>query len=594
MSSGEDLASMVRFGVFEVDLRTGELRKHGLKIKLRDQSFQVLKLLLDRPGQLVTREELQRNLWAGDTFVDFDRGLNKAINRLRAALGDSAAAPQFIETLPKRGYRFIAMQLRFPTAERLGVAMPTVSPNPLRVPSIAVLPFANMSSSHDDDYFSDGLAEEILNLLARIPGLKVSARTSSFAFRGEKLSVRQIAEALGVGTILEGSVRRAGNRIRVTVQIVNGADGYRLWSERYDRQLTDVFATQEEIAASVGAALEVKLGAQPPAPPRHQPKLPAYEAFLKGRHQYFKNTPDAVARARYYFEQAIALDPEYAEPHVGLGLHYFFLEAYGKRSAAEVLPLVRLEAKKALDIFPSDPGAHALLGVVAATADYNWNEAEKHFLHAMAADPVPPEVRVRYALYNLLPRGRFQEAIAVIEKGLEQDPLSVLFRSYLSYILNSAGLYNRAIEEARKSLEIDEGLWATHSMMANSYAFQGMFAEALEWAESAYRLAPWDSGAMGLLAGLYSCRGDTRRAKSILAQPMPIGMGMVFYHLLRSELDAAADWYGKGIEQHAPFAVVWATHSFAKPLRANSHWPALARMINLPEEASEVERTAVT
>jgi serine/threonine protein kinase/tetratricopeptide (TPR) repeat protein len=475
---------------------------------------------------------------------------------------------------------------RFQSMTEIRAALNQVFTEPVAVqPSIAVLPFANMSSSKDDEYFSDGLAEEILNVLAHIPELKVTARTSSFAFRGEKLDIRKIADTLGVRTILQGSVRHAGNRIRVATQLINAADGYHLWSERYDRELLDVFAIQDEIAAAIAGALQVKLAGKPAGKAPHQPNLPAYEAFLKGRHQYFKNTLDTVTRAREYFVQAIELDPEYAEPHAGLGLSYFFLWGYGARPATEMMPLMRAEAQNALDLFASEPGAHALLGVIAATYDYNWKEAEEHFARAMAANPVPPEVRVRHALYNLLPRGRFQEAIKEIEKGIEQDPLSILFRSYLSFILNVAGMYDRAIAEARKSLEIEEGFWATHSMMAHAYAFQGMFAEAIEWAEEAYRLAPWDPNAVGFLAGLQSRAGDEKRANEILAGATSAGTGMMFYHLLRSEIDAAADWYEKGIEQHAPFAVVLATHSFTKPLRASPRWPALARKMNLQEIA---------
>jgi TolB-like protein len=587
MSSGKDLESLIRFGPFEIDLESGELRKHGLKINLRDQSFRVLALLLERQGRVVTREELQRKLWATDTFVDFERGLNKAINRLREALGDSADCPSFIETLPKRGYRFIARQSsqRIQTVAEMGPTQAVLSPGAGIQPSIAVLPFANMSGDREQEYFSDGLTEEIINALVRIPGLRVIARTSAFAFKGQNIDIRRIAEMLGVAHILEGSVRHVGNRIRVATQLLNAADGYHVWSERYDRELIDVFAIQDEIATAIVGALQVKLAGRPAGPPRHQPNLPAYEAFLKGRHQYFRNTPDAVMRAKEYFEQAIALDPEYAEPHAGLGLSYFFLWGYGARPAREMMPLMRAEAQKALDLFASEPGAHALLGVVAATFDYNWKEAEEHFELATAANPVPPEVRVRHALYSLLPRGRFQEAIKEIEKGIEQDPLSILFRSYLSFILNAAGMYARAIAEARKSLEIEDGFWATHSMMAHAYAFQGMFAEALEWGEKAHRLAPWDSNAVGLLAGLWSRAGDEKRAKEILVRPMPVGSGMIFYHLLRSEIDAAADWYEKSIEQHAPFAVVWAAHSFTKPLRASQRWPALARRMNLQETA---------
>ena len=266
MASGEHPESLIRFGAFEIDLESGELRKHGLKIKLREQSFQILTLLLERPGQVVTREELQRKLWASDTFVDFDRGLNKAINRLREALGDSAEAPRFVETLPKRGYRFIAKQppQRFQTVAEICAAVgPVFASTPIQQHSIAVLPFVNMSSSKDDEYFSDGLAEEILNVLAGIPWLKVAARTSSFAFRGEKLDIRKIAEALGVTHMLEGSVRRAGNRLRVTAELIDAADGTHLWSQRYDREMADVFAVQDEIAGAIATSIRVKMDLTP-------------------------------------------------------------------------------------------------------------------------------------------------------------------------------------------------------------------------------------------------------------------------------------------------------------------------------------------
>lgn len=244
-----------------------------------------------------------------------------------------------------------------------------------------------------------------------------------------------------------------------------------------------------------------------------------------------------------------------------------------------MVPLLRAEAGQALDLLANEPGALALLGVVAAANDYDSKEAEGYFQRAMIA--VPAEVRVRHALYHLLPYGRFQEAVREIELGILDDPLSVPLRSYLSFILSAAGMYDHAIVEAQRALEIEDGLWATHSMMAQGYAFQGKYANAIEWAEKAYRLAPWDSNAIGLLAGLLSCLGEERRARKILAKPMPVATGMIFYHLLRSEIDAAVDWYRKGIEQHAPFAIVAAAHNFTKPLRESPRWPALVAMMNL-------------
>ncbi len=235
----------VRFGSFELDLRAGELRKQGVKIKLQEQPLQILAMLLEHPGQVVTREELRNKLWAADTFVDFDHGLNKSINKLREALGDSAESPRFIETLAKRGYRFLESS-----------ATTTVET------SIAVLPFLNLSADPENELFADGMSEEIISALAHIKDLHVVARTSSFSFKGKHVDLRTVGQQLNVRTVLEGSVRRSGDRLRITAQLVNAADGYHLWSERYDREMKDVFAIQEEIAKSIAQRLEVTLDSE--------------------------------------------------------------------------------------------------------------------------------------------------------------------------------------------------------------------------------------------------------------------------------------------------------------------------------------------
>ena len=261
-------------------------------------------------------------------------------------------------------------------------------------PSIAVLPFANMSRDPDDEYFSDGLAEEIMNLLAHVPALKVTARTSAFAFRGKEQDITKIAEALRVRTILEGSVRRAGRRIRVTAQLINAEDGYHLWSERYDRELTDVFAIQDEIAQAIAAALKLKLTSRAV---RHTPTFPAYEAFLKARHHLRSFTPEAHARGKEWCERAIALDPEYAAPHALLGLSYLFMGMHAARPMGEVAPLIRREALRALEMEPFEADPHFLLGAVAAAHDYNWPEALREFQSAMGNSSVPAEARWAYA-----------------------------------------------------------------------------------------------------------------------------------------------------------------------------------------------------
>src|SRR5579863_673294 len=263
-------------------------------------------------------------------------------------------------------------------------------------PSIAVLPFANMSGDKENEYFSDGLAEEIINALAQVPGLKVTARTSAFAFRGKEQDIRGIAEALNVRTILEGSVRRAGNRIRVTAQLINAEDGYHLWSERYDREMTDVFAMQDDIAAAIAAKLQLKLGPSPAVARHYTPSLPAYEAFLKGRHHLAKLAPDTIARRKEFFDQAIALDPGYVEPYLALAGSYTTLAIEGM-PAKEMMPLTRSLARKVLELDPSERRAHALLGSVGALYDWNWKEAQERFRLARLGDPVPFEARAAYA-----------------------------------------------------------------------------------------------------------------------------------------------------------------------------------------------------
>ncbi len=340
---------------------------------------------------------------------------------------------------------------RFQSMTEVRAALELVSVKPADdQPSIAVLPFSNMSADKENEYFSDGLAEEILNALVRVPGLKVTARTSSFAFRGKEQDIRGIAEALGVKTILEGSVRRAGNRVRVTAQLINAADGYHLWSERYDRELTDVFAVQDEIAAAIAGALKLKLSGEAAPAHRHTPKVEAYEAYLKGRYHLQKATPEGWARAKDFFEQAIALDPEFGEPHFVLSGHYLLLWANGVRPAEEMVPLVRDEARRAAAL--SYEAGHGILAMVAAAHDHDWKAAEHQFQLALKTAQAPFELNLAYATWFLLPSGRVQEAEALMEKTVASDPLNVPLRSSFAGLLVMAEMYDRAIAEARKAL----------------------------------------------------------------------------------------------------------------------------------------------
>jgi serine/threonine-protein kinase len=409
---------------------------------------------------------------------------------------------------------------RFQSMTEVRAALERVLTKPARLePSIAVLPFANMSNDKENEYFSDGLSEEIINALTHVPGLKVTARTSAFAFRGKEQDIRKIAEALDVKTVLEGSVRRSGSRIRVTAQLINAADGYHLWSERYDRELADVFAVQDEIAAAIAGALQVKLAAG--VHRRYTPSLPSYEAYLRAQHEVRKLTPESLARGKGWYEQALALDPNFALAHNMFGVHFAQLANYGLMPAHEAMPLVRGEARTALDIDPALPHGHAVLGQVAALYDYDWAEAERRFALARAGDSVPSEVCRHLALYYLLPIGRSEEAAEECARALHEDPLNLLDRLRFAQCLRAAGRAAEASTELRRVLELDESLWFTHFIMGLEQLLEGQLDEALPHAEKAARLAPWNPSATGLLAAAWTRKGDVRRAEELLGQLRP-------------------------------------------------------------------------
>jgi TolB-like protein len=452
-------------------------------------------------------------------------------------------------------------------------------------PSIAVLPFANMSGDKEQEYFSDGLAEEIINALAQIPGLKVIARTSAFAFRGKELDIRKIAEALGVATILEGSVRRAGSRVRITAQLIAAADGSHLWSQRYDREMADVFAVQDEVAAMIAGVLQAKLAVQPAAARQHIPKVPAYEAYLKARFYLWKVSPENLARAKEFYEQAIALDPDFALAHAGYA-DSFVIQAGLGGSAHRLMPLAREAAERALDLDPTLPEANAMMGIVAAVYEYDWKEAERRFRLALARDPVPPLVLRAHALYYLLPTGQPIEAVEAYQRALQQDPLNVQFRLGQAICLAAAGRFPDAEAECRQILEIDSSFFLAYSLSSVLMERRGGFAEALECAERTYSLAPWYAGCVGCFAGMLKRTGSDARAEELL-QKFREGdqhrapLGLLNFHLLCGETDQAAYWLEKLIEQRHSQA--GALLRFAQAAHPSPRWAAVAKKMNLPE-----------
>jgi TolB-like protein len=579
-------ASTVRFGLFELDLRARELRKEGRKIRLQEQPFHILRILLERPGEVVLREEIRNQLWPNDIVVEFDHSINAAVKRLRDALRDSADNPRYIETMARRGYRFICpveAPDRGPGAAEGAPASTT------RTPSIAVLPFADLSGDKENEYFSDGLAEEIINKLTYVPGLKVIARTSAFAFKGKQEDIRKIAEALGVTNVLEGSVRRAGSRVRIIAQLVTAVDGCHLWSERYDREMADIFAIQDEIAQAIAAALRVQLSG---IARQYTPRLPAYEAYLKARHCMAVFTRESLARSRDFYERAIALDAGFAPAHSGLAISIVSSVLPGLTPARGGMPLAREAAERALDFDPASQEAHAVLGLVAAVYEFDWKEAERRFRLALAREPVPPLVRWYYAFAYLLPMGRLREAAEECIRGLKDDPLNFTGRFHYAAALLAAGSKEAGETELQELRELHPNLYQPWYLLGLSQALRGLHAEALATAENAYSLAPWNTGTTGLFAGTLTRAEERSRAEELLQRLLPgdqygTPMGLLLVHLVCSELDRAADWAEKVLEQRDP-RLIFVIGLLRAPSRnvflSHGRWSALAATLKIPLE----------
>jgi serine/threonine-protein kinase len=476
---------------------------------------------------------------------------------------------------------------RFESMTRVLAALREIEAKPASVqPSIAVLPFANMSRDADDEYFSDGLAEEIINLLAQVPGLNVIARTSAFAFKGKNEDIRKIAETLGVSTVLEGSVRRAGTRLRITAQLIRATDGFHLWSQRYDREMLDVFAVQDEISAAIFEALQLKLAPLSTAKPRYTPKLPAYEALLKAKFFHWKVTPESMDQAQEFYQQAIALDPQYALAHAAYADYLYGRTSLGMTPLREVAPVARALAQRALELDPSLPEGHASMGLLAGMFDYNWREADSQFALATATDSASAHCYMIYGLV-LMTSGRRQEAVAPLERATKADPLQTTTRAVLGVCLGGVGRFAEAEEQFRQAMYLDPNFSWAYLYLGELYAGRGMFAEALPVAEKAFALAPWFAPSVGIYAGVLSRTGQAERGRELI-QKLGSGdkygesAGWAIFHSCCGELDLAASWFEKCIEERDSQASNVLQSVIGEPVRASARWPKLAAMMNLP------------
>jgi serine/threonine-protein kinase len=479
---------------------------------------------------------------------------------------------------------------RIQTARDVAAALSGIAQHPSSsgtrsvAPSIAVLPFANMSADKDQDYFSDGLAEEIIHLLAQVPNLKVIARTSAFVFRGRNEDVRRIAQALDVTHVLEGSVRRAGDRIRVTAQLIAASDGAHVWSERYDGELRDIFAVQDEISAAISRALRVKLSGGAQA--RYKPKLPAYEAYLQARHHTARVTPESMELSRKCLEAAIALDPDFGLAHVGMAFYWAALTIFGGCPASQAIPAARAANRRALDCDPALPEAHALLGFLAACFDYDWKAAERHFEAPLARQVGFSIVRSAYGAFEFF-RGHIDEAIATAEQTIAEDPLEVWPRMNLHAFLQAAGRDREAYDQALKALEFDGNQVVARVSIAHFHAYWEDLDQAVAAARRAVEVGPWYPDAVATLAATLRRRGEKQEADALYRS---LGSGGQFgdartqavYHLICGELDTAADWVEKAIEERDHSMQYYLRFVIGRRLRVSPRWAKIAHMSNIP------------
>lgn len=627
-------SNVVSFGVYDFAPHTQELRKEGMRVRLEGQPVAILQMLLERPGELVTREELQRKLWPTDTFVDFEHSLNAAVKRLRAALNDSADQPRYVETLARRGYRFIA-PVNAAGAEIDGVAShPATAPPVAHMPlalrarrlwliatavcvfavgawgwrqwrhrpaapavpvirSLAVLPLANLSGDPSQEYLADGMTEELIGRLSNIHGLRVISRTSAMHFKNTQLSVPEIAKTLGVDAIVEGSVIREGSQIRVHAQLIRGATDEHIWTEEYQREYRSVLALQEEVARRITERIEISLTPQERVSlaSRHPVDPEAHEDYLKGRYYFNQRTKDALNRSIAYFQQATARDSGYALAYCGLADAYAMLGFRGGYPSKDALSRAKAAALKAIELDDTLGEPHASLAFIAETHEWDWATAEREYKRALGLDPGDARAHQWYAGY-LMYVGRLDDGIAEAKRAQELDPLSLPVNNALAGRLLVAGHYDEALEQVRKTLELNPHFAPAHQTLGWAYLNKGKHEEAIQEFQRAIKLSGTDDMDLVLDLGFaYATAGNREEARRILARLkelherglVPSGSIAILDGAL-GQLNEAFAWLEKAYEERDPqLTYVKVPGRRFEPLRHDPRFQQLVHRIGLPD-----------
>ena len=585
---------VIRFGPFEADLHAGELRRHGLRIKLQEQPFEILAMLLERPGDVVTREELQKKLWPTDTFVDFDHGLGSAINKLRQALGDSAENPRYIETLLKRGFRFIAVVERGRGASGYFIwqRWHTRGAPQCKV-MLVVLPFENLSRDPEQEFFSDGMTEEMITQLGGLEPqrLGVIARASAMQYKHSTKSAAQIGGELGVDYLLEGSARRAGGRVRITAQLIQVRDETHVWAEGYEGDLRDILKLQREVAAAVAREIQLKLTPQQQARlGSTRPVNPeAHEADLKGRFFWNKFTVEGLLRSQEYFQQAIDKDREYAPAYAGLATSYALQGNLSVLPPQEAYPKSKAAAARAIQLDETVSLAHSALGWPTMFYDRDWAGAEREFKRAIEINPSNAGAHQGHAFYFVV-REQFDQALAEIQRAREFDPLSLIINSDVGFVEVFARQYDQALKQLQRTLEMDPNFPPAHWVLSYAYEAKGLFREANAEDLKAGALVRRNSSWVAEIQTAYDTsgwRGSWRKRLELLLAARskgehipPYWLAMTYIRL--GERQKALDWLEQAVEERFYLVVFLKVDPQFDSLRDEPRFHALLRRIGLP------------
>jgi TolB-like protein/DNA-binding winged helix-turn-helix (wHTH) protein/Tfp pilus assembly protein PilF len=602
--------SVVRFGTFEVSFQTGEVRKAGMRVRVQQQPLKLLEALLERPGEVVTREELRTRIWPDESFGDFDQAVNIAVAKLRSALGDSAENPRFIETLPKRGYRFIgdvtvvdvdtqpaqpastpgtapAMEPPPPDASgAIGVSKRTPSRvgrwilafvlvigvatlavwllnsrvhSPGNIRSIAVLPLENLSGDPSQNYFADGMTDELITDLAQISALRVISRTSVMAYKGARKPLPQIARELNVDAVVEGTVLRSGDQVRITAQLIDASTDKHLWSQSYEGEFRDTLALQNRVASAIADQIRISLTPQEQAALKGGKVVnpDAYESYLKGRYFWNKRTPEGLRSALAYFNQAIEEDPKYAQSYSGLADTYALLGdwQYAVMTPKEAFPKAKDAALKAIELDATLGEAHTSLAFVLDGFDWDFQLGGKEFQRAIELSPGYATAHHWYA-WHLALLGQNQEALAEMRKAVSLDPLSLIINADMAELLVISRAYDDAIEQSRKTIEMDFNFALAHNQLGQAYLGKQMYSEGVSELQTAVRLSGGSPICMANLTRAYVLSGNKRDAQKLLddliARSQPghsnaAEIAMMYASL--GDVDQAMKWLEKGYEE---------------------------------------------